>query len=89
MKAQLDAGAEQIANLRGPIKLRQAEVEQIDEAAAKQGAAPAGPELVRRQLLVDEIAQMTRQLDGLNQRQDILKLDFEKAVADLGLVVKP
>ena len=89
MKAQLDAGAEQIANLRGAIKLRQAEVEQIDEAAAKQGAVPAGPKLVRRQLLGDEIAQMTRQLDGLNQRQDILKLDFEKAVADLGLVVKP
>ena len=89
MKAQLDAGAEQIANMRGAIKLRQAEVAQIDEAAAQQGAAPAGPELTRHQLLVDEVAQMTRQLDGINQRQDILKLDFEKAVADLGLVVKP
>ena len=90
MKAQLDAGAEQIANLRGATKLRQAEVDQIDEAAAaKQGAVPARPEMARRQLLVDEIAQMARQLDGLNQRQDILKLDFEKAVTDLGLVVKP
>jgi hypothetical protein len=89
MKAQLDAGAEQIANLRGATKLRQAEVEQIYEAATKQGAVTAGPEMARRQLLEDEIAQMARQLDGLNQRQDILKLDFEKAVTDLGLVVKP
>jgi len=32
---------------------------------------------------------LERQLVDLNQRQDILKLDFEKAVAELGLVVKP
>lgn len=89
MKAQLDAGAEQIANLRGATKLRQAEVEQIDAAAANQGAVSAGAGAARRQLLVVEIAQLERQLVDLNQRQDILKLDFEKAVAELGLVVKP
>lgn len=89
LKAQFEVGAEQMVNLRGAIALREADKKQVDTDIAN-GGATVVPELTKRQsVLADEIADLTRQIAAAQARQDTLKLDFDKAVAELGLVVKP
>ena len=89
LKAQFDVSTEQIANLSGAIALRQANKKQVDADIAAQAPAPE-PSLIERQgVLADEIAKFTQQLDVAKTRQAELKLDFDRAVTELGLVVKP
>ena len=93
LKAQFDVGAEQMANLRGALALREAEKKQLDADIAKQSAAAGAvvdPALgARLAVLADEMADLTRRLAAAQTQQDTLKNDFNKAVAELGLVIKP
>lgn len=89
MKAQFDAGAEQMDNLRGAIALRAAERAQIETDIAKAAGVADPTQSKRLGVLADETAERRRLLEAAQARQDTLKLDFEKAVAELGLVVKP
>ena len=93
LKAQFDVGAEQMANMGGAMALREADKVQVEDDIAKQATAPGGvvnPALVKRKAdLAAELDELKRQQTAAKLRQEALKLEFEKAVAEIGLVIKP